>query len=499
MTSTRLVALVCALSLLLAGCAGGALRARSGPEPAGPASTGERPNIVFVLVDDMDQGLVRFMPHLQQLQKQGVTFSNFTVTDSLCCPSRSSILTGKFPHNTGVFTNKPPDGGFEVFHREQERDTIGTQLQQAGYRTGFLGKYLNGYQPADKLGGDRPFVPPGWHEWAVAGNGYPGYDYQLNVNGNLVEHGDEPGDYLTDVLAGRGNDFIRHSGATGEPFFLEVAPFVPHTPSTPAPRDVNEFPGLTAPRDPSFNEPDRSDKPEWLRQRPPLTPDQLATLDPAFRKRAQSLQAVDDMLAGFQQTLAATGQADRTQIVFSSDNGYHLGQHGLLQGKQTAFSTDVNVPLIAAGPGIPAGRTVDQTVENIDLRPTFAELAGAPPSPDVDGQSFAGLLRGDPAPSAKNVALVEHHGPNNGKHDPDRQAPASGNPPTYTAIRTTEGNYVEYTTGEREYYDRARDPYELDNTYPALSPGQQAALHDTLTRLAQCRGTAQCAAAAHLP
>ena len=478
--------MICALSLLLAGC--GALSQAGAPPSA-------RPNIVFVLVDDMDQGLVRFMPHLQQMQQQGVTFSNYTVTDSLCCPSRASLLSGKFPHNTGVFTNEPPDGGFPVFHERDERDTLGTQLQQAGYQTGFMGKYLNGYKP----GGDQPFVPPGWNEWAVAGNGYPEYNYKLNVNGQVVDHQDKPKDYLTDVLARRGNDFIRRNAEAGKSFFLEVAPFVPHSPSTPAPRDVNEFPGLTTPHDPAFNEPDKSDKPEWLRQRPPLSPDQIDKMDPAFRKRAQSLQAVDDMLAGFQATLKDTGQASNTHIVFTSDNGYHMGQHGLLPGKQTAFGTDVNVPLVATGPGIPAGRTVDQPIENIDLRPTFAELAGAPAAPSIDGQSFAGLLHGIPMPAGKEVSLVEHHGPNAAKDDPDRQKPEDGNPPTYTAIRTAQGNYVEYVTGEREYYDRQRDPYELDNIYSKLPPDYQAKLHDTLVRLAQCHGSAQCGEAAHAP
>ncbi|MEV0054756.1 sulfatase [Saccharopolyspora shandongensis] len=435
---------------------------------------------MFVLVDDMDQGLVQFMPHLQQMQREGVTFSDFTVTDSLCCPSRASIMAGKFPHNTGVFTNEPPDGGFGVFHRRDERDTIGTELQQAGYRTGFLGKYLNGYQPSATLGGDRPFVPPGWDEWAVTGKGYPNYDYKLNVNGRLEPHGHRPEDYLTDVIARRGNDFIRANAAAGTPFFLEVAPFVPHGPSTPAPRHKDAFPGLTAPRGPAFNEPDRSDKPAWLRDLPPLSPEQIESVDQKFRKRAQSLLAVDDMLAGFQRTLAETGQAQRTHLVFTSDNGFHLGEHAMEAGKQTAFDMDVRVPLIATGPGVPSGVTVDRSVQNIDLRPTFAELAGLPPRPDLDGMSFAGLLRGGPPAADRNVALVEHHEPGNSPDDPDRQEKSDGIPPTYTSIRTPEGTYVEYATGEREYYDNRTDPHQLDNTYAQLPADRRDQLHQTL-------------------
>ena len=486
MPRPRLAVFVAAIGLLLAGC--------TAPPPQ-PVSDPARPNIVFVLVDDMDRGLLRFMPQVQRMQREGVTFSNFTVTDSLCCPSRASLLSGKYPHNTGVFTNEPPDGGFAVFHRRDERDTVGTQLQQAGYRTGFMGKYLNGYRPGKALGGDGPFVPPGWDEWAVAGNGYPEYDYELNVNGKVRSHGHRPGDYLTDVLAKRGNDFIRANAERGTPFFLEVAPFAPHGPSTPAPRHADAFPGLTAPRTPAFDEPDRSDKPAWLRRLPPLPAAKIAAADAKFRKRAQSLLAVDDMLGGFRRTLAETGQAQRTHVIFTSDNGFHLGEHALAEGKQTAYDTDVRVPLVATGPGVPAGRAVPDSVQNIDLRPTFAEIAGAPPNPGVDGVGFAALLRGEPG-TGRNVALVEHHEPRVSREDPDHQERPDGVPPTYTAIRTPEGTYVEHVTGEREFYDDRADPFQLTNTYESLPPQRRDELHRTLTGLAACRGSAECTGSA---
>jgi len=134
----------------------------------------KRPNIVFVLTDDLSWDLVRFMPHVQAMQKDGVTFSRYYVTDSLCCPSRSSIFSGRFPHNTGVFTNMAPDGGFGVFNgRGEERSTWATSLQGAGYRTAMMGKYLNGYEPAGLVKGKPLYIPPGWNEWDVAGNGYP--------------------------------------------------------------------------------------------------------------------------------------------------------------------------------------------------------------------------------------------------------------------------------------------------------------------------------------
>ncbi|MQA07839.1 MAG: sulfatase-like hydrolase/transferase [Pseudonocardiaceae bacterium] len=459
----------------------------NGPPEASPA--GKRPNIVFVMVDDMDTSLLRFMPHVRQMQRHGVSFTNYTVTDSLCCPSRASMLTGKYPHNTGVITNQPPDGGSAVFHnRGEQASTVGTQLQHAGYRTALMGKYLNGYYPHDKRGSTRPYVPPGWTRWVVGGDSYYGYNYTLNENGRITRHGERPRAYLTDVLARRGDDFIRRNAEAGRPFFLQVAPYVPHVPATPAPRHEHAFPGLRAPRDPAFNEADISDKPAWLRDQPRLPTAQQASIDRSYRKRAQSLQAVDDMLGRFRDTLRATGQAPNTHIVFTSDNGFHLGQHRLAPGKRTAFETDTTVPLVVTGPGVPAGRTVPQPVENIDLRPTFAELAGAPPAPGIDGHSFAAPLTGKPATGWKSAALVEHHGPNTDPDDPDKQPRGSGNPPSYAALRTPAITYVEYATGGRSYYDRRRDPHQLTNTYATLPARQRAKLHATLRQLSHCHG-----------
>jgi N-acetylglucosamine-6-sulfatase len=184
----RLVPVCAVLGVMLAtSCTGSPSSTPSTTPSAAPSSTaagsapGGKPNIVFVLTDDLSNNLVQYMPHVLALQKAGTSFSNYTVTDSLCCPSRSSIFSGKFPHDTGVFTNTGADGGFNVFHsRGEESDTFATALQQVGYRTAMMGKYLNGYQPADALGGSQPYVPPGWNEWDVAGNGYPEFNYDLN-------------------------------------------------------------------------------------------------------------------------------------------------------------------------------------------------------------------------------------------------------------------------------------------------------------------------------
>lgn len=157
------------------------------PAVSFPATPVTRPNIVFVLTDDLSTNLLQYMPHVLALQHAGTSFSNYTVTDSLCCPSRSSIFTGNFPHDTHVFTNTGTDGGFNVFHsRGEENSTFATSLQKVGYRTAMMGKYLNGYEPGATLGGSQPYVPPGWNEWDVAGKGYPEFGYDLNQNHQVV-------------------------------------------------------------------------------------------------------------------------------------------------------------------------------------------------------------------------------------------------------------------------------------------------------------------------
>ncbi len=456
-----------------------------------------RPNIVFVLTDDLSMNLVQYMPHVLALEHAGTSFSNYTVTDSLCCPSRSSIFSGKFPHDTGVFTNTGADGGFNVFHsRGEESATFATALQKVGYRTAMMGKYLNGYQPADALGGAQPYVPPGWNEWDVAGNGYPEFNYDLNQDHKVVHHGKTPGDYLTDVVSGKGSSFVAASAAAHSPFLLEIATFAPHTPSTPAPQDANAFPGLKAPRGPAFNTLPTS-APAWLASRSSLTGKETAKINKAFRKRVQSVQAVDRMIGSLEATLAKAGVAGSTDIVFSSDNGYHMGEYRLTPGKMTAFDTDVNVPLVAAGPGIPAGKVVGNPVQNIDLAPTFETLGGAATPGTVDGHSLVPLLGGQSDVGWRTASLVEHHGPDTNRSDPDHPAKNSGNPPSYQALRTVGYTYVEYTGGAKEYYNRTVDPAELHNIAGGLPAATLTALHADLAAMTTCHGQDACWTAAH--
>jgi N-acetylglucosamine-6-sulfatase len=468
--------------------------------PAGLRTAANRPNIVFVLTDDLSMDLLPYMPQVQALQAQGMTFANYFVSDSLCCPSRSSIFTGNFPHDTGVFTNSGPDGGIQAFfNNNDENATFNLALQRAGYRTAMMGKYLNGYlQGPDRSPVPSTYVPPGWDEWDVAGWGYREFNYRLNINGTLHRFGHAGRDYLTDVIARRGVRFIDRSATAGKPFFLELATFSPHTPYTPAPRYRQDFSGLQAPRPPSFDVLP-TDAPSWLATRPPLTGDQVQGIDQAFRRRVQAVQAVDDLISRVRTALDRHGLSANTYIVFSSDNGLHTGAYRLTPGKLTAFDTDIHVPLVIQGPGVPAGQSSDAMAQNVDLAKTFTAIGGT--NLPSDGHDLLALAHGQTTVDWRNAVLVEHHGPAGAADtaDPDAQDRSSGNPPTYEAMRTPRFLYVEYADDEREFYDLQSDPNELHNLAAGLSLDQLQQLHSELAALQTCHDGPACWAAGHVP
>lgn len=490
-------ALLTVLTIGLVSCDG---HRGSGAAPAGPGATPDRPNIVFVLTDDLTWNLVRYMPHVRALQQAGITFSNFTVTDSLCCPSRASIFTGDFPHDTHVLTNEKPSGGFSTFRDQgDESRTFAISAQAAGYRTALLGKYLNGYDPATPNSNSPPrlrsaYVPPGWTTWGgVDHHGYGEYDYAIANDHAVAHYGHRPDDYLTGKLTDRGQEFIESAAKARTPFLLEVATFAPHAPVIPAPQDVGTFPGLTAPRTAAFATVPRN-APAWLAGLGPLTPAAIRLIDHRFQRRVEAVQGVDRLIGALETSLARTGQSKNTVIVFSSDNGYHMGEYNLLPGKQTAFDTDVRVPLVVTGPGIAAGTTSAAVVENIDLAPTFDELTGAPVPQQVDGRSLLPLVHGE-HPRWRTVAGIEHHKPDRMSGDPDSQTRFQGVPPSYDAIRTARYTYVRYLDGESEYYNRTRDPNELDNIVAGLSKSRLTALNRIIDGLTRCHGQASCWAA----
>jgi arylsulfatase A-like enzyme len=422
-----------------------------------------RPNIVFVLADDFDSSLVQYMPNVNRLvREQGMAFENYFASSAVCCPSRVSMLRGQYPHNTTVLTN---EDGFMKFHQlGLESSTIATWLQGAGYRTALLGKYLNGYLEP-RGAGLYEYVPPGWSEWQVVGDGYRDVDYTMNRNGTLVNYGHAPSDALTDVLRTGATRFISDSVRAGQPFFLTVSTFAPHFPYSVLERHAASFANVTAPRPPSFNARGNGE-PKWLAAQPPLTEADIATIDSKYRRRVQSVQGIDDLIGDVVDTLSSAGVLDDTYVVFGSDNGYHLGQHRLKPGKQTAFDSDIRVPLFVRGPGIAPGSTPALAV-NVDLAPTFAAFAGVTTPGFVDGRSLVPLLKGAPPSTWRDAVLIEHEGPLALPGDPDYQP--DDNPTRYVALRTARRLFVAYHSGEYEFYDYATDPHELDNRVSSLS------------------------------
>jgi N-acetylglucosamine-6-sulfatase len=454
--------LVCSVTLLALGC--------SGSEPAQEAEEAStQPNIIFVLTDDLDYASAQRMPNLRSLLiDQGMSFENAFVSHPVCCPSRSTILTGLYDHNHDVRSNNPPDGGFQKFLSEgHEENTIAVNLQEGGYQTAFFGKYLNGY-PA----GDPTHVPPGWDEWYGKEEGQKLYDYDINENGEVVSYGSETEDFYTDVLSGQATDFVRRAAAPeGRPFFMYVAPTAPHGPATPAERYQDAPVEEEAPHPPSFNEEDVSDKPSWRRDTEPLSEEEISEIDTYHQKRLRSMLAVDEMVASLVEELEAAGELDNTYVVFTSDNGWFAGQHRIKEGKDRPYEESARVPLFVRGPGVPVSATVSKLVLNTDFAPTFAELAGSGFS--ADGRSLISLLRGEDPPWRSAVLLEGFVGKG------DR---------VYGAIRTDTHKYVEYGDGEEDLYDLETDPYELDNVYETADPSLVEDLKRRLDALRSCTG-----------
>ncbi|UBU11241.1 sulfatase family protein [Nonomuraea gerenzanensis] len=438
-----------------------------------------RPNIVLILADDLETGTLPLFPNISRhLVGQGASFDRFFVTNSWCCPSRASILRSQHVHSHGVLTNTAPEGGFDRFHTSNlERSTVGTWMQQAGYRTGLMGKFLNHY-PGETA--EETYVPPGWDEWAVPVRKlYDEYGYRLNENGVPRDYGWEEEDYLSDVLARKARDFITDSD---EPFFLYLAPIGPHNPANPAHRHAHAFPLAMVPRTPSFNQTDVSNEPLWLRDRPALGLDAQADVDEHYRRRLRAMLGVDDLVGSVIDALRESGELDDTYVFFTSDNGFHLGTHRLKQGKTTPFEEAVRVPMVVRGPGVTAGLTVAHLGATIDLAPTFAELGGATMPAFAEGRSLVPLLRGRPPSQWRRHVLVEFTRPAN------RSSAAQTPVPAYQALRTEQYTYVKYETGERQLYDLTTDPYQLSNLAATADPGLITALDRRLAAMAACSG-----------
>ena len=493
------LALLLALAVTFAGApASGAKAERAG-------GNSDSPNFLIVLTDDQDVDSMSAMPQVRKLiTRKGTTFKNFYASNPVCCPSRSSILTGQYSHNTGVYRNSPPYGGFAVFNDDE---TLPVWLERAGYHTGHIGKYVNGY------GADDPEkIPPGWSEWygSVDPGTYRMYGYTLNENGNLVTYGDydtpDPANYQTDVYANKAVDFIRRNAPSDRPFYLSIAPLAPHvevykrpsdgdddaeTPTypnpRPAPRDVNRINNLKLPRTASFNEADISDKPEAIRARPLMTGAATGQTRNRYRSRIGSLYAVDDMVKRLVTTLRKTGDLKNTVIMFLSDNGFLLGEHRIPNGKQYPYEESIRVPFEIRGPGIPKKEVRKQPGMNVDIAPTVLDLAGIPAAAPIDGRSLMPLIDDQQYFPGRAIGL-ENWCQTDEKicYDPDDPTV-----PRYRGVRTDRYAYMRYPNGEQELYDLKRDPAEmqsLDNR-SGYAP-ERAALSRLLDRLQFCNGKA---------
>jgi arylsulfatase A-like enzyme len=418
-----------------------------------------RPNIVVIMTDDQTIESMRVMAKTNALIGQaGTTFDTSIVTFSLCCPSRSTFLTGQYTHNHGVWWNAAPEGGFTKLDHS---NTLATWLTDAGYHTVLIGKFLNNYgiDPATTV------VPPGWSEWygrvdADGPNLY--YDYTLDENGTLVHYGSNPASYSTDLYAAKADAVIRRLAPKPQPFFLWLAFMAPHNGAPQEPDDPPDF-GTPArsvrytgafasaplPRPPSFNEADVSDKAQTVRGMQLLTAKQIAAITAHYRQQEESLLSVDDGVERVVNALRDSGVLSNTLIIFTSDNGFMHGEHRIPTEKLWYYEPSIRVPLLMRGPGVPAGRHVHSLVANIDLAPTIVAAAQATPRRVMDGLSLWPLLSSTPPTHWRSTVLIE-------------RMRTYTHPWEFLAVRTSRYLFAEFPfTGQHELYDLRRDPYEI--------------------------------------
>ncbi|MQW75578.1 sulfatase-like hydrolase/transferase [Nocardioides sp. dk4132] len=442
-----------------------------GTEPLGPAPSARpayaaRPNVVMITADDASVDDLRHMPHVRRLvQSRGTRFDEAIAPTPICVPARASLLTGQLAHNHGAETIRGRHGGFRSF---ADHDTLPTWLADAGYRTMFVGKYLNGYGSTRSR--PRTYVPPGWSDWVatVDPSTYSFRRFTVNHDGRL----ERVRRYSTDALTGFATRLIgqasRQRRTRGTPFYLWLNYVAPHaggpiesddpltrhprhrdrlTTTVPAPRHRNDFRGVALPAKPNMFERDLRDKRNPATRRPAG----WSRLDKSLvreqhQQRLEALQAVDEGVAKVIRRLRATGQLRRTVVVYASDNGWGVGEHNIV-GKHQPYAEHSGIPLLMAGPGVPRGLRTRLLVTNPDVAATIAALAGAQPRRrELDGIDVLPWLRAG--------------------GDPQRAVPISkrGDPRgnlVYSGVKTGRWTYVRYVRGGEELFDRRRDPYEL--------------------------------------
>jgi arylsulfatase A-like enzyme len=360
------------------------------------------------------------------------------------------------------------------------RRSFGTMVKEAGYRTGYVGKYLNSHRTYLVLKGEDPgedHLLSGWDDYHVLLDASY-FDFELHENGKLRELPADRGYYQTDVLAELATTFIAASAGQEKPFFLFVAPGAPHPPYQPARRHRGAFAGVRAPRIPSFNEADVSGQP-GLHKSKPLDTLAAVQIDRRYRTQLQMLAAVDELVRDVVAALQASGQLEHTYLIFTSDNGMHFGEHRIRHGKGTPFEESVRVPLVIRGPGVVRGRVAPQITANVDILPTVLELIGETPAPAIDGRSLVPLFGPDAEAAVWRNAIVLES-----RHEKRNQ----GVPP-FGAIRTERFKLIEYERGGRALYDLRKDPHELTNIHGPASQETAQALSAWLFELLHCTGS----------
>ncbi len=459
----RLMTCVVTLLLLVVGCSPVTTATPSDvPSRAGAVARQPlrvvRPNIVLITTDDEADYDMRWMPRTRRLLgAEGVTFTDSVSPHPLCCPARAEILTGQFAQNNGVRTNEGQEhGGYRAMH--SYRNTLGPWLRSAGYRTAFVGKFLNGYRSAS------PRIR-GWDEWHPLLEdlgAYRYYDFSMRHNDRIRHH---PRVHVSDLLAAHSAKLVRRFAEQRRPFFLWQSHVAPHGacvaegdewcwgPPVPAERHTGMLVDVRPPSyaDPAFLEGDLTDKPSYLTGRS-VSSLRRESIGENFTRRIQALQSVDEAVARTIRVLRATGELRNTVVVFTSDNGYLLGEHRWT-GKDVPYEQALQVPLLMRGPGLPKGVTRRDTVATVDLAPTFVALAHASPTVPLDGRSLLPLARRSKATGWQDLLI--QNGPRLGEGD--------GVGWSYRGVRTRRYTYVEYSVYGTELYDRRRDPHQLAN------------------------------------
>jgi len=454
-----------------------------------------RPNIVVIMTDDLDVNTLdemlerNWMPNLQNsIIEKGTEFTNSFVTNSLCCPSRSTFLTGQYSHNHGVTKNPQ-------IQNLNDNHTLATWLQNAGYQTAHVGKYLNGY--GTLISDD--YIPPGWDNWnaLIDPFTYRVYDYKISNNGPLVLYGNSSSDYQTDVLARLSSDFIHETNVrdSNDPFFLVINPLAPHGEVGTINCSIQDIPvgiirgpprydgtsfDLILPKYHSFNETDVSDKPKWIQDFPSINEEDQSCIEMIYQNRIESLRAVDDLIGTVNNALIDKGVLEKTVIIFTSDNGFLLGEHRVWS-KNLVYEESIRVPLYITAPGFDTSQSTSRLVTNNDLAPTILEFAGVDADISMDGRSLIPLLLDPNEEDWRNNFLIEHW-----KHGPEFLQFL----PSYQAIRTSSYLYVEYENATGEFYNIKLDPFQMNNLYDCNSSEcfeQISALKDGLSDLKYCK------------